>query len=183
VSFFNELKRRNVIRVGLAYAVVAWFIVQAADVLLGNFGAPGWVFKTVTSLLALGFPLVLFLSWVYDLTPGGLQKTDDADAAGVAAPHIGRGIRAALMAGLVLLAGAAAWLTFRDEDTSTKVQQASGPAANAATQSTQRTAAPRGLRFSIPMPKGLEVTGPIAISRDGRQIAFAAVDAVGESHV
>jgi hypothetical protein len=57
VNLLAELQRRNVIKVALAYAVVAWFIVQAADILLGNFEAPVWVFKSVTALLALGFPL------------------------------------------------------------------------------------------------------------------------------
>jgi hypothetical protein len=183
MNFLAELKRRNVIRVALAYAVVAWFIVQAADVLLGNFGAPSWVFKTLTSLLALGFPLVLFLSWVYDLTPGGLQKTDDADAAGVAAPNIGRGIRVALMVGLVLLAGAAAWLTFRGDDVTQATPDTASRATTSPIKPTQPAAAPRGLRFSIPMPEGLEVGGPIAISRGGEQIAFQAADAGGEAHI
>ncbi len=192
MSFFAELKRRNVIRVALAYAVVAWFIVQAADVLLGNFGAPSWVFKTVTSLLALGLPLVLFLSWVYDLTPDGIQKTDAADVAGVPAPDIGRGVRAALMAGLVLMAGAAAWLTLRSDDPASKAQQAA-VGATAPTEMSQAarstldkpltSAATRGTRFIIAMPEGMELSQSIAISRDGAQIAFAGMDADGETHV
>jgi hypothetical protein len=53
-NFLAELKRRNVVRVGAAYAVVAWLLMQAADILLGNFGAPAWVFKSFTALLLLG---------------------------------------------------------------------------------------------------------------------------------
>ena len=76
-GFFYELRRRNVFRVGASYAVVAWLMVQAADILLGNFGAPDWVFKSFVSLLFLGFPLALFLSWAYELTPEGVKKTRD----------------------------------------------------------------------------------------------------------
>ena len=92
MKLFTELKRRNVFRVGAAYAVVAWFVVQAADIMLDNFGAPGWVFKTVSGLLVLGFPLALFLSWAYELTPDGMKKTEDVSADKSAAPGTGRRI-------------------------------------------------------------------------------------------
>jgi TolB-like protein/Tfp pilus assembly protein PilF len=74
-NFLAELKRRNVVRVGAAYAVVAWLLMQAADILLGNFGAPEWVFKSFTALLLLGFPLALFLAWAYELTPEGVKRS------------------------------------------------------------------------------------------------------------
>jgi len=92
MDLFTELKRRNVFRVGAAYAVVAWFIVQAADIMLANFGAPEWVFKTVAGLLTLGFPLALFLSWAYELTPDGMKKTADVATDESVAPRTGRGI-------------------------------------------------------------------------------------------
>jgi len=92
MSFFTELKRRNVFRVGIAYGVVAWFIIQAADIMLANFGAPGWVFKSVVGLLALGFPLALFLSWAYELTPEGVKKSADVAPAESATPRTGRSI-------------------------------------------------------------------------------------------
>ena len=75
MHWFAELRRRNVFRVGAAYAVVAWILLQAADILLGNFGAPAWVFRSFTVLVALGFPLALFLSWAYELTPEGVKRT------------------------------------------------------------------------------------------------------------
>ena len=77
MSLFNELKRRNVIKVGLAYIVVAWLILQVADVLLNNLGSPDWVFKTILFVLIAGLPVVLLFSWVFDWTPEGLQRTDD----------------------------------------------------------------------------------------------------------
>jgi TolB-like protein/tetratricopeptide (TPR) repeat protein len=80
MSLFAELKRRNVFRVAAAYAVVAWLLIQAADILLGNFGAPDWVFKSFLALLLLGFPLALFLSWAYELTPEGVIRAADVSA-------------------------------------------------------------------------------------------------------
>ena len=60
MGFFEELKRRNVIRVGLAYAVIAWLIAQVAELALDSFEAPAWVIKTILLMLALGLPLALF---------------------------------------------------------------------------------------------------------------------------
>jgi hypothetical protein len=79
-NLFAELKRRNVFRVAAAYAVVAWLLIQAADIMLGNFGAPEWVFKSFVALLLLGFPLALFLSWAYELTPDGVKRAADVSA-------------------------------------------------------------------------------------------------------
>ena len=81
MSLFAELKRRNVFRVGAAYVVVAWLLIQVADVLLGNFGAPEWVFKSFVALLVLGFPLALLLSWAYEMTPEGVKRAADVAAA------------------------------------------------------------------------------------------------------
>jgi TolB-like protein/tetratricopeptide (TPR) repeat protein len=80
MNLFAELKRRNVFRVAAAYAVVSWLLIQAADILLGNFGAPEWVFKSFVALLLLGFPLALFLSWAYELTPEGVKRAADVSA-------------------------------------------------------------------------------------------------------
>jgi len=99
MSLFTELKRRNVFRVGIAYGVVAWFIIQAADIMLANFGAPGWVFKSVVGLLALGFPLALFLSWAYELTPEGVKKSADVAPAESATPRTGRRIDRVILVG------------------------------------------------------------------------------------
>ncbi len=79
MSFFEELKRRNVIRVGIAYAVAAWLIMQFADVVLNNIAAPGWVFQTIMLLLGIGFPLVLIFAWAFEMTPEGIKKEKDVD--------------------------------------------------------------------------------------------------------
>jgi len=113
MSFVAELRRRNVFRVGAAYAVIAWFIIQAADIMLDNFGAPGWVFKTVVGLLVLGFPLALFLSWAYELTPEGMRKTEEVTPDESVAPKTGRRIDrlivAALLGVIVILIAERVW--------------------------------------------------------------------------
>lgn len=101
MNLFAELTRRNVFRVGIAYGVIAWFIVQAADIMLENFGAPGWVFKTVAGLLALGFPLALFLSWAYELTPEGVKKTAEVGPAASVTPQTGRRIDRLILVALL----------------------------------------------------------------------------------
>jgi len=67
-SVWGELKRRNVVRVALAYAVFSWLLLQLADVLIPLLGLPDWAGKLVFLLLALGFPLALFFAWAYELT-------------------------------------------------------------------------------------------------------------------
>ena len=79
MSFFEELKRRNVIRVAIAYGVASWFILQLADVVLENIGAPGWVMQTVMLVLAAGFPLAVIFAWAFEMTPEGIKKEKDVD--------------------------------------------------------------------------------------------------------
>ena len=76
-SFFSELRRRNVFRVALTYAVVAWLLIEIAAVFLPMLDAPGWLIKTFVVLLAIGFALALFVSWSFEMTPEGLKRTQD----------------------------------------------------------------------------------------------------------
>jgi TolB-like protein/tetratricopeptide (TPR) repeat protein len=77
VPIWTELRRRNVFRVSVAYAVVAWLLIQVADVVLPTFDAPQWIMQGFISLSILGFPVVVVLAWVYELTPMGLKRSDD----------------------------------------------------------------------------------------------------------
>ena len=77
MSFVSELKRRNVFRAAFAYAVVFWLLVQVAGLLLDAFDAPGWIFRSIIVLLAIGFPVALILSWFFELTTDGLIKSAD----------------------------------------------------------------------------------------------------------
>jgi hypothetical protein len=73
-NFFSELKRRNVYKVAVAYAVVAWLLVQAASILFPTFEAPPWVMKVFVAVIVLGFPIALVFSWAFEITPQGNQK-------------------------------------------------------------------------------------------------------------
>ena len=79
MNIFDELNRRNVFRVGFAYAVVGWLVAQVADVALESFGAPDWVMKTLLFLILLGFVLALFIAWVYEMTPEGIKRESQVD--------------------------------------------------------------------------------------------------------
>ena len=75
-NFFNELKRRNVIKETIAYIVVAWVFLQVTTMVLTIFEAPSWVSKTLTFIIAMGLPVWIFFSWAYQVTPEGFKKTE-----------------------------------------------------------------------------------------------------------
>jgi TolB-like protein/Tfp pilus assembly protein PilF len=74
MSLIAELKRRNVFRVGVAYAIVGWLLLEVASVVLPTFEAPNWVMKVFTFLLILGFPVALIFAWAFELTPEGIKR-------------------------------------------------------------------------------------------------------------
>ncbi|WP_297695194.1 hypothetical protein [uncultured Eudoraea sp.] len=76
-KYFQELKRRKVFKAAVAYVAVAWVLIQVASAVLPAFDAPPFLLKALIILLALGFPVNLVFSWVYDVTPEGLKKTDE----------------------------------------------------------------------------------------------------------
>src|SRR5438874_2770633 len=78
-NFFAELKRRNVYKVAIAYAIVAWLLLQAASILFPTFEAPPWTMKVFVAVTALGFPIALVLAWAFELTPEGIKRTEDVD--------------------------------------------------------------------------------------------------------
>src|ERR1700720_3788725 len=80
-NFFSELKRRNVYKVAVAYAVVGWLVIQVNSTVLPTFHAPEWVVQTLVVLVALGFPIALVIAWAFELTPEGLKRTEDFDRA------------------------------------------------------------------------------------------------------
>ncbi|HEY2140154.1 MAG TPA: FlgO family outer membrane protein, partial [Chthoniobacterales bacterium] len=77
--FFTELKRRKVYRVAVAYAVVSWLLIQIATQVFPFFEIPTWTVRLIVLSLVLGFPVALLLSWVFDLTPSGIRRTDDVE--------------------------------------------------------------------------------------------------------
>ncbi len=78
-NFFAELKRRNVYKVAIAYAIVAWLLMQVASQIFPFFEIPNWAVRLVVLLLILGFPIALVLAWAFELTPEGLKREKAAD--------------------------------------------------------------------------------------------------------
>jgi TolB-like protein len=81
-QFFGELRRRNVYKVAVAYAVVGWLLIQVATQVFPFLDIPNWAIRLVILVTALGFPIALIIAWAFELTPEGLRRTEDADAAG-----------------------------------------------------------------------------------------------------
>ncbi len=79
ISFFAELKRRNVYRVGIAYVVVAWLALQALDIIVPIMRAPEWFSQLVLILLVIGLPFALIFAWAFEMTPEGLKREKDVD--------------------------------------------------------------------------------------------------------
>ena len=79
MNFFDELKRRNVLRVAAAYALVAWILIEAGSVLLPTFGAPEWFFRVYVIIVAAGFIVSLIFAWVFEITPDGVKLDRDVD--------------------------------------------------------------------------------------------------------
>src|SRR5256886_16102737 len=77
-TFLTELKRRKIYRVAVAYAIVAWLLLQAASILFPTFEAPPWTMKVFVAVIALGFPIALIIAWAFELTPEGLKRTEVA---------------------------------------------------------------------------------------------------------
>src|SRR5436309_9398976 len=76
-NFFAELKRRNVYKVAVAYAVVAWLLIQIATQVFPFFEIPNWAVRLVVLVIVIGFPIALVLAWAFELTPEGVKRTED----------------------------------------------------------------------------------------------------------
>jgi adenylate cyclase len=102
LSLFNELKRRNVFRVGVAYIVVAWLVAQVLQLVFESFGTPEWVMKTVLVLLAAGLPFALFFAWAFEMTPEGLKRESEVDRAQSITPQTGKKLNTLIFAVMAL---------------------------------------------------------------------------------
>jgi len=104
VSFFGELRRRNVFRVGIAYLAAIWVLIEVADTLVSIINAPTWIPQVLVYSAALGFPLTLILAWFYELTPEGIKATTDMEAV-EAVKFMGRKLDFAIIGLLVVAVG------------------------------------------------------------------------------
>ena len=107
--FFDELKRRNVVRVAIAYLIFGWLVIQIGEALLPGFGAPDWVFKTMVLFLATGFPFALLFAWAFELTPDGIKKTRDVNLSASVTSSTGRTLDFAIIGALVIALGYFVW--------------------------------------------------------------------------
>jgi len=129
MSFFEELKRRNVIRVGIAYVIVAWLILQFADVVLNNIEAPHWVFQAIMLVLGIGLPLALFFAWAFEMTPEGIKKEKDIERTESITRVTGQKLNYTIIGLLVLALGYFIWHSERGSDpfSQQSTVQAPGP--------------------------------------------------------
>ena len=139
-NLFTELKRRNVVRVGIAYVIFAWVAMQVIDVVVEPLLLPEWTATLVIVILLIGLPLVLFLSWAYELTPEGVKKTEEVDKDASITPSTGRRLDRMIIGALVVAVAMLAYdrvagpprTSAPDEPQSTESKPDATPAAEAA---------------------------------------------------
>jgi TolB-like protein/tetratricopeptide (TPR) repeat protein len=105
MPFLEELKRRNVLRVAIAYLVVAWLVAQVLQLVFDSFGTPDWVMKTILVLMAAGLVFAAFFAWAFELTPEGIKRERDVDRARSNTNSTGRKLDFVIIAVLVTALG------------------------------------------------------------------------------
>jgi TolB-like protein len=103
MSFFDELKRRNVFRVGIAYALTGWLLLQAADFAFDLIGAPNWVIQSISVVVVIGLPIALLFAWAFEMTPEGIKREAEVDRSQSIAPRTGRKLDNTIIAILVVV--------------------------------------------------------------------------------
>jgi adenylate cyclase len=129
MSFFNELKRRNVFRVGIAYTVTAWLLLQVTDIVFPRIGLPDSAVTLVIALLAIGFIPALVFAWAFELTPDGIKKEADVDRTGSIASTTGRKLDRAIIGVLVVALAYFVYDKFSPDNGSAKVVETTPQAA------------------------------------------------------
>ncbi len=114
MGLISELRRRNVIRMAVLYAVAAWLIMQVAEVMMSLVGLPAWAGRATLALLAVGFPIALIFSWFYEITSEGISLEKDVDRSESITHVTGRRLDfiviSLLCAGLILFAYDKWWI-------------------------------------------------------------------------
>jgi TolB-like protein/Flp pilus assembly protein TadD len=121
-NFFAELKRRNVYKVAVAYAVVSWLLIQAASIFFPAFDAPPWVMKIFIIVIIFGFPVALIFSWAFEITPEGIKLESEIEPNKSTARRTGRKIVAVTIALAVVAAGLFVYQLVRSRPTVTPRQ-------------------------------------------------------------
>ena len=123
-NFFAELKRRNVYKVAVAYAVVAWLMIQAASIFFPAFDAPPWVMKIFIIVIIFGFPVALIFSWAFEITPEGIKLESEIEPSKSIKRRTGRKIVAVTIALAVVAAGLFVYQLVRTRSTITPTASA-----------------------------------------------------------
>jgi len=105
MSFFEEIKRRNVVRVALAYVTMSWLVLQGVDVVLNNVDAPAWIFQMILLVLGIGFLIAIFVAWAFEMTPEGLKREEEVDRTKSITNLTGRKLDRMIIVALVLALG------------------------------------------------------------------------------
>ena len=108
-TYINELKRRNVFRSGIAYLVLSWILIEVSATILPTFNAPDYIFKTFLFIISIGFPIWLLFSWVYEITPDGIKRTENIHPKKSITPQTGNRLNKIIIA---LLSIAVAMMLF-----------------------------------------------------------------------
>src|SRR5205807_9146308 len=117
-NFFAELRRRNVYKVAVAYAVVAWLLIQAASIFFPAFDAPPWMMKIFIIVIIFGFPVALIFSWAFEITPEGIKLESEIEPTKSVARRTGRKIVAVTIALAIIAAGLFVYQLIRTRSTS-----------------------------------------------------------------
>src|SRR5882724_9992415 len=121
-SFFAELKRRNVYKVAIAYAVVSWLLIQAASIFLPAFNAPQWAMQIVILIVVVGFPIALVFSWAFEITSEGIKRESEIEPNKSITAHTGRKIVALTIVLAVIATGLLIFQFVRPRSTSSPRQ-------------------------------------------------------------
>src|SRR5438309_2257781 len=158
LNFFAELKRRNVYKVAVAYAVVAWLLIQAASIILPSFEAPAWVMKVLIAALAIGFPIAVVLAWAFEITPQGIVRAEDVSPTDSITKHTGHKLIGVTVVLAVIAASLLAYQFLRSK--------------SAATTTPSITSAPTSAPASTPTSEKSIAVLPFENLSDDKQNAF-----------
>ncbi|MEJ2273923.1 MAG: FlgO family outer membrane protein, partial [Woeseiaceae bacterium] len=172
-GFLDELKRRNVVRVGIAYIVVGWLVFQVGEVLFPTFGAPEWIFKSVILLIALGFPFALVFAWAFELTPEGVKKTEEVDASASITPSTGKRLNQITIVALVVALGYFVWQSQAEDPAGETGSEPVGHAVAAAVEETAEAVTSAQIQHTPPGQKTIAVLPFVNMSSSEEQEWFA----------
>lgn len=154
-GLFGELKRRHVWRAAAAYAVTGWLVVQIATQVFPFFNIPDWAVRLVVIVIVIGFPVALALAWAYEITPGGIRRTEPADSPNAQPEHqsrqVARKLNAITIAILIVAVALLGWRVLVLRHAHSVAHSSSAAAATTANSATNATTA--GLPAAAPAPQ------------------------------